>query len=404
MYRLAVFAMVLIVAIAPVRLSVNAQDVPAEDGQNRIYIPSVSVWQANVSEVLENHLFVLGEEPSDNETPKSASMQDDVLPPSDGESTEKIADAQELAPAETDASYTLLRETFEGVWPSSGWRVFDANGTSGGELYWDDTSYTRKNGNWSAWAARGGANARNPATQNYANNMRSYMIYGPMSLDSATSASLSFWYWNNSETSYDWFGWYASTDGARFCGQRTSGNSGGWRYVHLNLAAVPGCGSMLDNGSVWIALAFTSDASITFKGPFVDDVVVTKDVPQPIAYYYNGTSFNTFKYSRVENWPINYNWGTGSPRAGVISNDYFSVRWVGRPYFTAGTYTFYAKADDGVRIYVDGVLVVNDWSVHGPRPVVGTRYLTAGYHTIDVRYFENTGGASVQAWWMAATP
>lgn len=407
MRKRAAYALVLVLVVMFSALPVAAQDTPTPPVQNPIYLPVVAAAGGNgATEVIEDDQMMLGEEAPEANVPKPAATQPDIIPTETGAPAEKAIEAEEVGSAEVNLTYTPLNETFEGVFPVGKWRVFDANASTGGELFWNDTTYMRSSGSWGAWAAAGGTNARNPATQNYADNMRSWMIYGPLSLDGATAATLSLNYWNNSETGWDYFGWYASRDGALFCGQRTSGYSGGWRSASLNLASVPGCGSMLGDASVWIALVFTSDGSYTYKGPFVDNVRVSMTLPEPpVAYYYNGTAFNTYRTNRLDSWPINYNWGAGSPLPGTIGTDNFSIKWIGRPRFaTAGTYTFYARADDGVRIYVDGVLVVNGWYDHAPLAFSGQRAMTAGYHNVEVWYYERGYGAEVQAWWVRTSP
>src|SRR3546814_1559722 len=55
-------------------------------------------------------------------------------------------------------------------------------------------------------------------------------------------------------------------------------------------------------------------------------------------------------------------WGNGSPSAGVGS-DSFAVRWEGfveAP--TTGNYTFWTQSDDGVRLWVNGNLVIDNRS------------------------------------------
>lgn len=56
-----------------------------------------------------------------------------------------------------------------------------------------------------------------------------------------------------------------------------------------------------------------------------------------------------------------------------------------------GTYTFDVRSDDGVILYVDGVQVVTDDSLHAPRNRDGDIDLTAGEHEIVIIYFERTG-------------
>jgi hypothetical protein len=56
-----------------------------------------------------------------------------------------------------------------------------------------------------------------------------------------------------------------------------------------------------------------------------------------------------------------------------IGADTFSVRWVGtvQPP-TSGNYTFYTESDDGVRLWVDGRLIVDNWTDHSRTENAGT--------------------------------
>ena len=168
----------------------------------------------------------------------------------------------------------IINEGFEGKFPpvGSSWRIFDGDGRTNGEYFWDDTRFKSRTGRWSAWPARGGANSLSPAISNYQNNMRSWMIYGPFSLSGATDAELLFSYWNKSEIRSDWLVWAASVDGTNFYGSGVSGDSDGWRDVNFNLRNVPTLGNLTGQSSVWIAFSFISDRSITRKGPFIDDI------------------------------------------------------------------------------------------------------------------------------------
>ena len=49
-----------------------------------------------------------------------------------------------------------------------------------------------------------------------------------------------------------------------------------------------------------------------------------------------------------------------------VNVDNFSARWTGQFPFTGGTYTFSSTTDDGVRVYVDGSLLIDGW--HDGRP------------------------------------
>ncbi|MVF13315.1 hypothetical protein FT643_14325 [Ketobacter sp. MCCC 1A13808] len=63
---------------------------------------------------------------------------------------------------------------------------------------------------------------------------------------------------------------------------------------------------------------------------------------------------------------------------------------------SAGTYTFGTNTDDGVRVRVDGANVIVDDSLHGSEDHFGQVTLTAGTHSIEVVYFERSGGATLE--------
>jgi mono/diheme cytochrome c family protein len=116
-------------------------------------------------------------------------------------------------------------------------------------------------------------------------------------------------------------------------------------------------------------------------------------------YYNNITVSGTAALTRNE--AINFNWGTGSPGAGVNA-DNFSVRWTGTVAPAAsGSYRFQSYSDDGVRVWVNGVRVINNWTDHGPTNNNSSNVnLTAGQrYTIVVEYYEKGGGAVMQLRW-----
>jgi hypothetical protein len=69
------------------------------------------------------------------------------------------------------------------------------------------------------------------------------------------------------------------------------------------------------------------------------------------------------------------------------------------PAFTE-TYTFYTTSDDGIRMSVNGVQIINNWTNHGATVNSGTIALTAGVRAnILVEYFENTGNTVAKLEW-----
>jgi len=97
---------------------------------------------------------------------------------------------------------------------------------------------------------------------------------------------------------------------------------------------------------------------------------------------------------------VDHDWGSGSPVTG-IGADNFAARFTGT--FTApsgGNYTFRVRADDGVRLWIAGQLVVDKWIDQGPTNYDATVSLTAGQSfDVKIEYYENSGGAVMQFLW-----
>jgi hypothetical protein len=79
--------------------------------------------------------------------------------------------------------------------------------------------------------------------------------------------------------------------------------------------------------------------------------------------------------------------------------DGFSVRWTRRVTLEAGRYNFWVYADDGVRVYVNGRLVIDAWHTAAAERHDGTIDLDAGEQRIVVEYFESAGQAVMQFGW-----
>jgi len=118
------------------------------------------------------------------------------------------------------------------------------------------------------------------------------------------------------------------------------------------------------------------------------------------AEYFSNATLTGPAYATCDNASINFNWGWGAPVAGM-SADRFSARWTGTFSFDAGTWRFFAKVDDGVRIYVDGALVVNGWRDGGFRPYTKDLALAAGNHTVQVEYYDRSQVGRIHVWWQA---
>ncbi len=105
---------------------------------------------------------------------------------------------------------------------------------------------------------------------------------------------------------------------------------------------------------------------------------------------------------RCETAPINYDWGTGSPDPS-IPVDGFSARWTGQFTFAGGSATFTATTDDGMRVWLDGNLLIDGWKDQPPTTYTATTNVSAGTHTVKVEYYEDADGATAKMSWQTAT-
>jgi len=113
--------------------------------------------------------------------------------------------------------------------------------------------------------------------------------------------------------------------------------------------------------------------------------------------YFDNATLSGSPYVTRCDATINFAWGYGAPASGMPVDD-FSVRWTGTFKFDEGTYRFYAKVDDGVRVYVDDELVIDGWRAGALRTYTTDRALTAGDHSIRVEYYEWIQVAHVCFW------
>lgn len=99
---------------------------------------------------------------------------------------------------------------------------------------------------------------------------------------------------------------------------------------------------------------------------------------------------------------INFNWGSGAPAAGMPP-DNFSVRWSRLAFFEEGVYRFTATVEGGVRLWLDGRPLIDDWQSGGPRVLEGdSGLLSRGDHRLVVEYFKLSGNGRIAVSWQPA--
>lgn len=120
-----------------------------------------------------------------------------------------------------------------------------------------------------------------------------------------------------------------------------------------------------------------------------------------LAEYRNGTGFTGDPaLSRCEA-RIDYDWASGAPGP-AVNADGFTARWVGKHTFEEGDYLFFATSDDGIRVWVDGRLLIDQWRDQSATTYQATSSMSAGEHEVRVEYYENAGLAEARVYWQKA--
>jgi len=122
------------------------------------------------------------------------------------------------------------------------------------------------------------------------------------------------------------------------------------------------------------------------------------------AQYFRQTNLTDLAFMRTDA-DITFDWHGDSPSP-LLNVDNFSVRWKGKltARFTE-PYTFFVGSDDGEKLWVNGMLIIDKFTRHAsvPEDVSRTVTLTAGQPVdIQLEYFENGGDASVRLSWQSA--
>jgi hypothetical protein len=137
-----------------------------------------------------------------------------------------------------------------------------------------------------------------------------------------------------------------------------------------------------------------------YRGP---DAVQT--YPNWKGEYYDNVELSGPPFLVVNDRVLDLDWGAGIPATGMPPDD-FAARWTRTVDLEEGIYRFHARADDGVRLWVDETQLINHWQEGGAETYSGEAYLPRGNHIVRVEYYEHTGLAVIKVWWelLPATP
>lgn len=184
-----------------------------------------------------------------------------------------------------------------------------------------------------------------------------------------------------------------------------------WRKDGAVLPGATNLGLTLTN----VQLLSAGDYSVVVRnaGGSVTSAVATLNVTAPAAPlgtgtgllggYFDREDFTGARFSRVDS-TVNFGWGLAGP-ASFMGDDTFAVRWVGwiEPRYSQ-RYSFHVRADDAVRLWVDGQLLLDEWAASAPGEWTGRVDLSAGRRSaIRLDFVERAGSALAELRWSSAS-
>jgi hypothetical protein len=144
------------------------------------------------------------------------------------------------------------------------------------------------------------------------------------------------------------------------------------------------------------ALLLALPAGVVSASPGAGALPPACPAGQWAAEFFAGTGFEGPAVAERCDQAVDFDWGAGAPVAGVAENQ-FSARWTTTATFSAGDHRFTGTSDDGLRILVDGEVVLDNWGDHGSTTVSTVVPVVAGTHTVVVEYYEAWGDAEARA-------
>jgi hypothetical protein len=143
-------------------------------------------------------------------------------------------------------------------------------------------------------------------------------------------------------------------------------------------SAIPSSGDGQGGGTVTTSIEDTWTAEYYGNKDLEGDVLYTETIPGPWL---------------LKEWP----YGEG-PRQGGVPDDMFSARFTTTHTFEAGNVNFRLRSDDGSRMYLNGVLIIDAWEDRdGSWFESRVLPIPAGTYTIMVEYYDASGANLVEA-------
>jgi hypothetical protein len=176
--------------------------------------------------------------------------------------------------------------------------------------------------------------------------------------------------------------------------------------LRLSLTAPARAGSYRGNWLLRNSSGFTFGVGATANQPFWVQIVVGP-TPTPSRNAWRGEYFTSRDLSGApalvrSDSSLDFSWGRSAPASGLPS-DNFSVRWTRRISVTEGLYRFRLTSDDGARLWVDGRLVIDQWTDGSAREATVDLSLRSGDYDVKVEYYEHSGDARALVRWESVT-
>jgi len=199
--------------------------------------------------------------------------------------------------------------------------------------------------------------------------------------------------------------------GALRAGQsaEVSGISADGNWLQIAYARVP-------QGSGWVARRYvlvSGDLSVVpvlpapplpTATPTPTATITPTPLPTPqVVTAWRGEYFDNFSLQGPpvlvrDDEEVDFNWADRAPAPGLPADD-FSVRWTRTVELRGGKYIFTLEADDGVRLWVDDRLVIDEWHDTRPTTYRAEIELGAGPHQLRVEYYEHLANAMIHLTW-----
>ena len=144
--------------------------------------------------------------------------------------------------------------------------------------------------------------------------------------------------------------------------------------------------------------AQSNAVTVTTPSPVVTSSCPAAAIGAFTGCYYNNTNLSGNPVFTRTDGQVNFNWGSSLPDPSVPARN-FSVRWQGYFTFGSGNTTFTATTSDGMRIYVDGTLILDRWFDQFGAMYITRSTLTQGSHLVTVDYYQRTGAAVAVVSW-----